>query len=88
MRRWAPWLLAFVVWNGTFDLQVRRAGAAFTADQLDRWRSGQPPLLIRDAFLPAVNRSAWISSAASASVLVLVAVVARRRGRGAASVVR
>ena len=50
MRVWVPWLVAFVVWNLTFDYQLRRAGDAFVAEQLAGWARQQPPALIRDAF--------------------------------------
>ena len=71
MTRWAPWLLAFIVWNGAFDFQVRRAGEAFTTSQVDRWRQQAPPLLIRDAFTPNVLRAGLRASAAAAVVLLL-----------------
>ncbi|HVG86236.1 MAG TPA: hypothetical protein VM820_17045 [Vicinamibacterales bacterium] len=71
MTRWAPWLLAFIVWNGAFDFQVRRAGEAFTTSQVDRWRQQAPPLLIRDAFTPNVHRAGLRASAAAAVVLLL-----------------
>ena len=69
MTRWAPWLLAFVVWNGAFDLQVRRAGEAFTTAQIERWRRQAPPELIRDAFTPMVREAAVRASAGAAVVL-------------------
>jgi hypothetical protein len=78
MTRWAPWLLAFVVWNGAFDLQVRRAGEAFTSAQVDRWRQQEPPQLIRDTFTPRVRDAAIRASAAAAVVLALGLVWARR----------
>jgi hypothetical protein len=78
MRRWAPWLLAFIVWNGAFDLQVRRAGRSFTAAQMEAWRQQEPPALIRDAFQPLVTASAWRASAAAGLVLVVGLALTRR----------
>lgn len=83
MTRWAPWLLAIVVWNGAFDLQVRRAGEAFTADQLDRWRQQLPPVLLRDAFTPRVREAAIAASGAAGLVLMAGLAWARRAARGA-----
>ena len=79
MTRWAPWLLAFVVWNGAFDLQVRRAGESFTSAQIDRWRRQAPPELIRDAFTPMVREAAIRASAAAGVVLALGLAWTRRR---------
>jgi hypothetical protein len=83
MRRWLPWVAAFVVWNGTFDLQVRRAGEAFTAAQLARWQQRQAPALIRDAFVPRVREAAWRSTALT-GVVLLLGLAAGRRSAGAA----
>ena len=80
MKRWLPWVAALVVWNGTFDLQVRRAGNAFTADQLERWRDQQPPALIRDAFAPRVREAAWRSTALTSVIVLLGLAIARRAG--------
>jgi hypothetical protein len=80
MTRWAPWLLAFIVWNGAFDLQVKRAGDAFTDAQTRRWQAGQPPELIRDSFTPRVHAAAWRATLASGTVL-LAALAWRRRAR-------
>lgn len=82
MRRWAPWLLAFIVWNGTFDLQVRRAGEAFTARQVEAWRRQAPLPLVRDAFTPRVRDAAWRSTALAAALLALGLAAARRARRG------
>jgi hypothetical protein len=82
MRRWSPWLLAFVVWNGAFDLQVRLAGRAFTSAQMERWRDQAPPELIRDAFAPRVRRAALLATAASAAAL-LAGLAWTRRSRPA-----
>ena len=79
MTRWAPWLLAFVVWNGAFDLQVRRAGESFTSAQIDRWKRQAPPELIRDALTPMVREAAVRASAAAAVVLALGLAWTRRR---------
>ena len=83
MRRWAPWLLAFVVWNGAFDLQVRIAGRAFTSAQMERWREQAPPELIRDAFAPRVRQAALLASAASVAAL-LAGLAWTRRSQPAA----
>jgi hypothetical protein len=56
MKAWVPWLVAFVVWNLTFDYQLRRAGDAFVAEQLSSWARHEPPALLRDAFTPRVRR--------------------------------
>lgn len=79
MKRWAPWLAAFVVWNGAFDLQVRRAGAAFTAVQVERWQRQEPPELIRDTLTPQVGDAAVRASVAAGVVLVLGLSWSRRR---------
>lgn len=79
MTRWAPWLVAFVVWNGAFDLQVRRAGEAFTLAQVERWSRQEPPELIRDALTPRVRDAAVGASVAAAVVLALGLTWARRR---------
>ena len=83
MRRWVPWLVAAVLWNGSFDLQVRRAGETFTAEQLGRWREGQSPALIRDAFLPRVRAAAWRSTTLTGVVLLLGLGFSRRSARAA-----
>ena len=80
MRRWAPWLLAFVVWNGAFDLQVKWAAGAFTSAQIERWRQQAPPELIRDAFAPRVRQAALLATAASAAAL-LAGLAWTRRSR-------
>jgi hypothetical protein len=81
MRAWAPWLVAFVVWNLTFDYQLRRAGDAFVAEQMASWAGRRPPALIRDAFRPRVIRAAAISSGAAALVAGVGVLSARRRAR-------
>ena len=83
MRRWAPWAAAFVIWNLSFDYQLRRAGDAFVADQLQRWQRGASVELIRDAFRPQVRRAAAVSSVASLAVLAAGLYGARRRARAA-----
>lgn len=83
MTRWAPWLIAFIVWNGAFDLQVRRAGEAFTAAQVERWQRQEPPELIRDVFTPQVQAAALRASAAAGVVLALGLAWARRAARPA-----
>lgn len=83
MRRWAPWLAAFVIWNVSFDAQLRRAGDAFVSEQLQRWRQGAPVALIRDAFRPRVQRAAALSSGAAVAVLAAGLYAGRRRARPA-----
>ena len=83
MARWAPWLAAFIVWNGAFDLQVRRAGETFTAAQTERWRQQLPPALLRDAFTPNVRDAAVAASAAAGVVLLAGLAWSRRAARGA-----
>jgi hypothetical protein len=82
MRAWVPWLAALVVWNLTFDYQLRRAGDAFVAEQLAGWARQQPPALIRDAFRPRVIRAAAISSAAAGLVAAAGVLYGRKRARG------
>ena len=81
MRPWVPWLVAFVVWNLTFDYQLRRAGDAFVAEQLAGWARQQPPALIRDAFRPRVSRAAAVSSGAAGLVAGAGVLYARKRAR-------
>jgi len=83
MRPWVPWLAAFIVWNLTFDYQLRRAGDAFVAEQLSAWARQQPPSLIRDAFTPRVRLAALRSTAGAAVVLAVGVVATRRRARRA-----
>lgn len=71
--------LVFVVWNASFDLQLRRAGDRFVADQLDRASRGQPVALIAEAFQPSVRRAALVSTAAAGLVLGAAMVISRRR---------
>lgn len=80
MSRWWPWLLAFVVWNATFDLSVRQAAHQFTADQVARWDAGETPVLIRDALNPAVDRAALRATGLAVVVLAVAAGWRRRRG--------
>jgi hypothetical protein len=84
MRRWLPWLAAFVFWNGAFDLQVRSAGEAFTANQVARWQAGDAPALIRDEFAPRV-RAAALRSTAAAGVLLLLGLAVLPRSAGDAN---
>jgi hypothetical protein len=63
--RWALalWmLLGLVVFNVTFDWQVRMAGYAFVGSQVARHQQGQPTLTITEAFRPMVRRAAIDSS--------------------------
>jgi hypothetical protein len=82
MRAWIPWLAAFIVWNLTFDYQLRRAGDAFVAEQLSAWARQQPPSLIRDAFTPRVRQAA-LRSTGIAAVVLAAGVAAGRRARRA-----
>ncbi|MCC7179680.1 MAG: hypothetical protein IT177_14975 [Acidobacteria bacterium] len=79
MRRWAPWVAALVIWNLSFDYQLRRAGDAFVAEQLQRWRQGAPVELIRGAFRPQVRRAAALSTGIAAAALAASLYAARRR---------
>jgi hypothetical protein len=72
-----------MVWNLSFDVQVRRAGDAFVADQLQRWRQGAPVELIRDGFRPGVRRAAVLSTGAAMAVLAASLYHSRRRARPA-----
>jgi hypothetical protein len=83
MKRWIPWVAVFVLWNGTFDLQVRRAGAAFTAEQVAQWRDQRAPALVRDAFTPRVRTAAWRSTALTVVAALAVLIASRRHGRRA-----
>ena len=59
--RWALglWLvLAVVVFNVTFDWQVRAANYAFVRSQLSRYRQGLPVPTINDGFRPQVRAAA------------------------------
>ncbi len=79
MRAWVPWLVAFVVWNLTFDYQLRRAGDAFVTEQLATRARQQPPALIRDAFRPRVAQAAVISTVAAGLVAGAGVLYRRRR---------
>jgi hypothetical protein len=81
MRRWAPWALAFVVWNAAFDFQVKRAAEAFTAAQVDRWQQEAPPQLIRESLTPQVRAAAVRALLAAAVVLLAALGWARRTTR-------
>jgi hypothetical protein len=83
MTRWIPWLAVFVLWNGTFDLQVRRAAEAFTAEQVAQWREGRAPALVSDAFTPRVRNAAWRSTALTGVAALAALIAARRLGRRA-----
>jgi hypothetical protein len=83
MRRWLPWLAAFVLWNGAFDLQVRSAGEAFTANQVARWHAGDAPALIRDELAPRVRAAALRSTAAAGVLLLLGLAILPRSARAA-----
>jgi len=75
--RWALglWLaLAVVVFNVTFDWQVRSANHAFVRSQLARQQQGQPTLTLNDGFRPMVG------SAARRSAVWLVLIAAAGTG--------
>jgi hypothetical protein len=62
-------LLAVVVFNVTYDWEVRAANHAFVHSQRVRQQQGQPPISINDGFRPVVRAAA----AHSAVWLVLIA---------------
>lgn len=71
--RWALalWLLlGIVVFNVTFDWQVRMAGYTFVRSQVARHKGGQPTLSIAEGFKPMVRQAAFDSS----RWLVLIAI--------------
>ena len=55
-------LLAIVVFNVTFDWQVRTANHAFVRSQIVRHQQGQPTLTIAEGFRPMVRQAALDSS--------------------------
>ncbi len=78
MTRSAPWLLALIVWNATFDVQVRRAANESTSAHLVEWAIGHPAARLSDTLTPRVGEAARWSSAVTGVVLVL-ALAWRRR---------
>jgi hypothetical protein len=79
MTRWTPWLLALIVWNAAFDLQVRRAANESTSAHLVEWAIGHPAARLDETLTPRVGEAARWSSAVAGVVLAL-ALVWRRRG--------
>lgn len=69
MRRALPWIAALIIWNVTFDYQLRAAGDVFVAEQLARHARGEAPVLIRDGFRPRVGPAALASSGLAGLVL-------------------
>lgn len=85
-RAMALWiLLAIVVFNVTFDWQVRMANHAFVRSQIVRQQRGQPTLTIEQGFRPMVRQAAFDSSVWLVAIAVagVVAVAAADRGRTA-----
>jgi hypothetical protein len=78
----ALWLLlAIVVFNVTFDWDVRAANHAFVRSQIVRHQQGLPTLTINDGFRPMVRDAArraavWFAAIAAAGT-VATAVAAR-----------
>jgi hypothetical protein len=54
---------AVVVWNVSFDRQVKTAGRAFMHEQLARHTRGLPVTTINDGFRPRIRAAAVRSSA-------------------------
>jgi hypothetical protein len=81
MMRWAPWLLAFVAWNASFDLHVRRAAEDFTITQVLRSETGREPALVRDALTPRVAGAARRATALAGTVLLAGLAWQWRRAR-------
>jgi len=66
-------LLAVVVFNVTYDWQVRVSSHAFIAAQLQRVNRGEAPLTINEGFRPmvrqaAIDNSLWLIVIAAAGV--------------------
>ncbi len=57
---WA--VLAFAVFNVTFDWQTRTAGLLFAGEQVRRHATGQPVATINEGFRPMVRAAALRSS--------------------------
>ncbi len=81
MRRALPWIAAVLIWNVTFDYQLRAAGDVFVSEQIARYARGEPPILLRDGFSPRVRDAALVSSGIAGLVLA-GGLVSVRRGRG------
>lgn len=79
LRRILPWIAAIVIWNVTFDYQLRAAGDVFVSEQLARHARGEPPVLLRDGFSPHVRDAALVSSGIAGLVLAGGLVSARLR---------
>jgi hypothetical protein len=77
------WLaFAVVVWNVSFDRQVKNAGRAFMWEQVSRYQRGLPVVTINEGFRPRVRAAAARSSAGALLVagtgIIAVAFAARR----------
>lgn len=86
-RAFAFWgVLAFVVWNVTFDWATRRAAADFSHQQLAQHANAAPTVTINDGFRPLVRQAA-VRSTVWAGLLMGIAGVtiawASRRGTSA-----
>jgi len=74
-------VLAIVVFNVTFDWEVRAANHAFVRSQIVRHQQGLPTLTITDGFRPMVRAAArhaavWLAAIAAAGTAA-TAVAAR-----------
>jgi hypothetical protein len=77
-------LLAIVVFNVTFDWNMRMANRAFVSSQLARHRQGLPVQTINDGFRPmvraaAVDASKWLALITATGVMLTF--VAGKRAR-------
>ncbi|MGE0863089.1 MAG: hypothetical protein AB7P34_04235 [Vicinamibacterales bacterium] len=73
---WA--VLAFAVFNVTFDWQTRTAGLAFAGEQVRRHTAGLPVATINEGFRPmvraaAVRSSGWLGLILGAGVIATIA---------------
>jgi len=73
---WA--VLAFAVFNVTFDWQTRTAGLAFAGEQVRRHAAGLPVATINEGFRPmvraaAVRSSGWLGLILGAGVIATIA---------------
>jgi len=63
-------LLAIVVFNVTFDWDVRAANHAFVRSQIVRHQQGLPTVTINDSFRPMVRAAARRAAVWSAAIAV------------------
>jgi hypothetical protein len=75
-------VLAIVVFNVTFDWEVRSANHAFVSSQLVRQQQGQPPISINDGFRPVVRAAAGHSAVWLVSIAVAGIAATITAGRG------